>query len=109
MLLCREREILPEDLPQAMGRQNLSAGAYKRPAPFFDAAGDIPNEWLEKPFREVRKDVIAKLEHRYLQAQLQRVGGRIGETARISGIEPRSLYEKMKRHGLRKEDFRTTQ
>ncbi len=94
MLLCRGSEILPEDLPQAMGRQNLSAGAYKRPAPFFDAAGDIPDEWLEKPFREVRKDVIAKLEHRYLEAQPQRAEA---ASAKRPGFRALSLDPCMKR------------
>jgi len=108
MLLCSGSEIRPEDLPQAISRQDLSAGIYPKHASFFDVADNIPDEWLEKPFREVRKDIVVKLEHRYLEAQLKRTGGRIGETAKISGMEPRSLYEKMKRHGLRKEDFRTS-
>jgi len=109
MLLCGESEILPEDLPQAIGLQNPLTGISEKTGSFFDAAGTLPDEWLEKPFREVRKDVVAKLERRYLEAQLQRTGGRIGETARIAGMEPRSLHEKMKRHGLRKEDFRAQQ
>jgi len=33
-------------------------------------------------------------------------GGRIGEAAGRAGIQERSLYEKMKQFGLRKEDFR---
>ena len=30
-----------------------------------------------------------------------------GEAAEWSGIEPRSLYDRMKRHRLRKEDYRS--
>jgi DNA-binding NtrC family response regulator len=37
---------------------------------------------------------------------LRETGGRVGETARRAGINQRSLYEKMKQLGLRKEDFR---
>jgi len=37
---------------------------------------------------------------------LRQTAGRVGETARRAGIDPRSLYTKMRRHGLRKEDFR---
>jgi DNA-binding NtrC family response regulator len=37
---------------------------------------------------------------------LRATGGRIGEAAKRAGIQERSLYEKMKQFGLRKEDFR---
>jgi DNA-binding NtrC family response regulator len=37
---------------------------------------------------------------------MQETGGKIGETARRAGMEPRSLFDKLKRHGLRKEQFR---
>ena len=33
-------------------------------------------------------------------------GGRVGEVAERAGISPRSLYDKMTRLGLRKEDYK---
>jgi len=30
----------------------------------------------------------------------------VGETARLAAINPRTLYEKMRRHGLKKESYR---
>ena len=37
---------------------------------------------------------------------LRQTGGRIGEAARIAGIHNRALYNKMKRLGLTKNEFR---
>ncbi len=37
---------------------------------------------------------------------LRATRGRVGEAAKRAGIQERSLYERMKKLGLRKEDFR---
>jgi DNA-binding NtrC family response regulator len=37
---------------------------------------------------------------------LRQTNGRVGETARLAGMRARALFDKMKRHGLHKEDFR---
>ena len=58
-----------------------------------------------RPLREVRKDAVEELERRYLHALLRVTGGKVGETARRAGIVPRSLYEKMRKYGLNKEDY----
>jgi DNA-binding NtrC family response regulator len=63
-------------------------------------------ELVARPLRDVKRDALEELEHRYLHALLRTTGGRVGETARRAGIVPRSLYEKMKKYGLRKEDYR---
>lgn len=47
-----------------------------------------------------------KFERDYLAAHLQATAGRAGETAKRARIEPRSLHDEMKLHGLKKEDFR---
>jgi DNA-binding NtrC family response regulator len=49
---------------------------------------------------------VASFERRYLSHLLRETGGAIGETAARAGINPKTLYEKMKTHDLRKEDFR---
>jgi DNA-binding NtrC family response regulator len=66
----------------------------------------LSDDWLDRPFREVRAEAVRRLEARYMAGQLRRTGGRIGETAKRSGMDPRSVNEKMRRHGLCKEDFR---
>jgi DNA-binding NtrC family response regulator len=58
-----------------------------------DASVMLPREWLEG-------------ERAYSIGVLQASGGRIGASARAAGLAERSLFETMKRHGLRKEDFR---
>jgi DNA-binding NtrC family response regulator len=66
----------------------------------------LPEVWLRKPLRQAREAMLIEFEHNYLHGLLTETGGKIGETARRAGIETRSLFDKMKKHGLRKEDFR---
>jgi DNA-binding NtrC family response regulator len=61
---------------------------------------------LSEELEPARQRVIDDFERRYLAAMLREEKGRIGPTARRAGIAPRSLYAKMRRLGLAKEDFR---
>jgi transcriptional regulator with GAF, ATPase, and Fis domain len=70
----------------------------------FGTQGD--ESWSDRPWREVRRQVLEEAERRYLAEVLALSAGRIGEAARRAGMAPRSLFEKMRRYGLRKEDFR---
>ncbi len=70
------------------------------------ADGAIPAAWLERPLGEIRREITDALERAYLHAWLARTDGRVDQTARAAGIETRTLYEKMKRHALRKEDYK---
>jgi DNA-binding NtrC family response regulator len=102
VLLSRGATLHADDLPEALvpGRMRAMTAS---------SDGLVPEDvstWLDRPLRELRLELTAELERRYLVAQLGRHGGRIADTARASGIEPRSLYDKMRRHGLRKEDFK---
>jgi DNA-binding NtrC family response regulator len=67
---------------------------------------DLPRELLQRPLQEIRQEIVENFERAYITALLQATDGRVGETAKRAGIEPRSLYDKMKQYGLRKEDFR---
>jgi two-component system response regulator AtoC len=51
-------------------------------------------------------EYIANCERQYLEALLEKNKGRIGETAAAAGINPKTLYLKMGRYGLSKDDFR---
>ena len=70
------------------------------------SAPDAEPAWCDKPWTEVRREVLEEAEFRYLTAQLRETQGRVGETAKRAGMDPRSLHQKMKRYGLRKESFR---
>ena len=48
-------------------------------------------------------------ERKYLVELLEYTGGRIGESAQLAGLTPRALYNKMKIHGIKKEDFKKSE
>jgi DNA-binding NtrC family response regulator len=71
-----------------------------------NAKVQLPQTWLTKPLHEVREIFFSDLEQQYIEGILRATGGRIGDAAKRAGLQERSLYEKMKQFGLRKEDFR---
>jgi DNA-binding NtrC family response regulator len=75
---------------------------------FADSGAELggAGSGMELPLKEARARVVASFEREYLTRQLERAEGRISVTARRAGITPRALHEKMRRHGLRKEDFK---
>ena len=103
MLLCRDQEITLADLPPGV-RKYVPARDWFLGIP--RRAEEIPSGWLERPLKELRDSMVAELERVYLTALLAETGGQIGQTANRAGMEPRSLYDKMRRYNLAKEDFR---
>jgi DNA-binding NtrC family response regulator len=103
LLLCENSEITLDDLPEeiAAGEEGVE------PAVLPCSAELIPDEWISKPLKEIRESAIERFERAYLTKLLTVTEGRVGETAKRAGMEPRSLFNKMKRYGLRKEDFRS--
>jgi DNA-binding NtrC family response regulator len=69
-----------------------------KPAPFED--------YVDRPLAEAREEVFSAFERSYLERMLTLCRGRVGDAARRSGVNERTLYSMMRRHGLRKEDFR---
>jgi DNA-binding NtrC family response regulator len=100
ILLSKTDEIGLEALPNFFNGENSN-----RLAPYN---GKIPDatEWLDKTLPEVQKEIMDLVERQYLELALKKTKGRIDQTARIAGIHPRGLYDKMKRLGLRKQDFK---
>jgi len=62
--------------------------------------------WVGVSLKTAREQWTAAFERSYLARLLEATGGRIGETAKRAGVNDRTLYSLMRRHGLRKEDFR---
>ena len=56
---------------------------------------------------EVRRTVIEQTERCYLKELLAANNGRIKESAETSGISTRQLHKLMKKHGIRKEEFKS--
>ena len=79
---------------------------------------DIPGERRNKgiysfgkidvtlPLKKVKEQVVDQLEQKYLTQLLKTKQGNINAVARAAQVDNKTLYEKMKRHGLRKEDFK---
>lgn len=55
---------------------------------------------------EARSRSLEMVERQYLREVLTLYQGRIHKSAQTAGISPRQLHNLMKRHGLRKEDFK---
>ncbi len=107
MLLAKGDSISLEDLPEVIsGLAAERNPQFPTPAAVEDEQLRVPSGWLQQPLREAREKLLAEFERAYLVGLLEATQGRIGETAERAGIRPRSLYEKMKRLGLAKEDFR---
>lgn len=99
ILLCTSSEITLQDLPAV-----LNKGVPEQQMRLKDH--DDLNSWKGKTLAEVQREISDRVERKYLKMVLKETFGRIDETARISGIHPRGLYNKMKRLNLRKEDFK---
>ena len=106
MLLCDGKQIRLADLPVAISRAPAGRGGAESLMQILSAPIDLPPEILRRPLPEVREAMVENLERSYLTALLRETAGRVGETAKRARIEPRSLYDKMKRYGLKKEQFR---
>ncbi len=118
VLLAAGPTITAADLPARLGEDRDEGEPDPAPEPEPEpgpgpaspavaaTAVELPPTWLEQPWKQVREQLLLVGERAYLIGLLRASGGRIGDCARRAGIAERSLFEKMKRHGLRKEDFR---
>jgi DNA-binding NtrC family response regulator len=97
LVLKRGQEISFEDLPDEVREPSAS---QRNEEVGCEAAFE------GRTLREVRERAVLAAERAFLAHLLEETGGRVGLTAERAGIRPRSLYDKMKQHGLRKEDFR---
>ncbi len=102
MLLCDGGIIGLEHLPEAFPARQSG----KREVHLRGAFGSGTGSFLSVTLREGRRRLVEDYEREYLTHVLKRTRGNVGETARIAGVDPRTLYNKMKLLGLRKESFR---
>jgi DNA-binding NtrC family response regulator len=102
-ILCEGEEVQLTDLPDDLQTSVPVARGSVAPLRFPDQA----SEWLELPWNQVRRQVLESAELAYLTGILEATEGRVGEAASRAGMDPRSLFQKMRRYGLRKEDFRS--
>ncbi len=100
ILLCKTDTIGLGELPHVF-QTNVSVLNVNLPGVHLE-----PTEWTDKTLPEVQKEIMDQVEKLYLEQVLKKTRGRVDQTARIAGIHPRGLFTKMKRLGLRKEDFK---
>ncbi|MDY6881081.1 MAG: sigma-54 dependent transcriptional regulator [Thermodesulfobacteriota bacterium] len=100
MLICKSDVISRIDLPSAVHSRNSDSDRL------LSCQGFSPKDWDNKTLPEVQKEALDHVEKKYLEMVLKKTHGRVGRTAQIAGIHQRALYNKMRRLGLRKEDFK---
>lgn len=75
---------------------------------------EIPGLLLEEemeeesltPFLKEKQKTVENFEREYLVTLLTATKGKISEAAKVSGLAERNIYEKLKRYGLKKEEFK---
>lgn len=110
-LLCNGTQVELGDLPPALQAHDRLTEPTLSPdsavtAQQLEGVVRLPEAWSSESWKVVREGILEAGERAYLQAALAATRGRVGEAAKRAGISPRALFNKMKRHGLRKEDFR---
>ncbi|HSF19730.1 MAG TPA: sigma-54 dependent transcriptional regulator [Vicinamibacteria bacterium] len=99
VLLCRGSRISVTDFPPEISRVSGTSNSDGGEPAFPDA-------WLAEPLDDGRRRLMLAYEQRYLRRLLRESHGRIGKAASRAGITERTLYDLMKKHRLRKEDFK---
>lgn len=101
ILLARSGEVTLADLPEVFQK---GMGGVRRNL----VQQELPEQfsWNEKSLKEVKEEVMIRVEQKYLQMVLRKTQGRVGLAAEVAGISQKSLYNMMRRYNLRKEQFK---
>ena len=105
VLLCDGDVIGLEHLPEALVPKQLAG----RSRSWTGELGAIAEHLLSGTLEEGKRKLLEDFERDYLVHTLRRTHGNIGKTAQIAGVDPRTIYNKMKLYELRKESFRKVQ
>jgi DNA-binding NtrC family response regulator len=84
------------DITPAPGRVNADLPPFAPPA---ESLTDVP-------LRVLTRRAIEDIEARYLREGLKRFHGNVSKLAHAAGLDRRSIFEKMRRYKLRREDYR---
>ncbi len=97
-LLARGNKITLQDLPPAItGTESLDDTSEQDPA---------SSVLLDLSLADAKKRALANFEVGYFRGLLKRFAGNVGETARHADINPRTLYDKLRKYGLDKDEFK---
>ncbi len=107
VLLATGPVIGHDDLPRSITELKSGRPKKGRSAEIEPQVLEIDiNELQKMPLRKARREILSAFEKTYLSKVLRSARGRVGDAARHAGINERSLYELMRNHGLRKEDYK---
>jgi transcriptional regulator with PAS, ATPase and Fis domain len=108
MLISKTDEITLNDLPSIFFHTNhpLIEEIVSNRADIPGNLAELEANWEGKVLNEVKEEVMEQVERLYLTLILKKTRGKVGEAARLAGIHPRGLYNKMQKYGLSKESFK---
>ena len=106
VILCEGEEIHLSHLPDSICAHRASFPNTEESLSVVPSHIPLSSGWQHLSLAQARSVLVESFERTYLSALLLETKGRIGKTATRAGITSRSLYNKMQRHGLRKEDFK---
>lgn len=107
MLLCDNNKITISDLPEEISHKDMMINDMLSLYSSGDGGYSIPDHWKKMPWKDVRKEVLDFYEKAYIVSLLNENSGKINQTAKIAGINVRSIYDKMRYHNIRKEIFKS--
>jgi transcriptional regulator with PAS, ATPase and Fis domain len=103
MLLCKGKSVTIFDLPHGFHTSNISSLLTDN---IIKEDMRVTGFWNGKSLAEVKNEIIDRVETIYLDMVLKQTRGRVKEAAGVAEIHTRALYNKMKRLGLKKEDYK---
>ena len=110
MLLSHTAAVECEDLPdEVCGAPNKPNSDAHTIDPVVLEHGLLPADWVQTPLLELKRAMTERVERMYLDRILREERGLVGRAAERAGINPRSLYLKMRRYGFAKETYRTAE
>jgi len=101
VILCHGGTITLKDLPQGICERRNNHSLIN------SLIDPVSPGWGCKKLAEIRGEVLEIVERSYLQRVLTETRGQVGVAAQRAGIHPRGLFNKMKKYGFRKEDFKS--
>jgi DNA-binding NtrC family response regulator len=81
--------------------------------PFLSQLGDTTAEYVEQPalhddgLQASKNRLVAEFERHYIERAVRTTNGNISAAARMSGKNRRALFELMRKHEIRPDEFRT--
>lgn len=107
MILSDGPNIDADDLPPDIAQLgNRSPTGTPEGTKIAAETWELPRNWDSLSLKDVRESAAARAELAYLDSALRAHAGLITAVAKQAKVGTRSLYDKMQRHGLKKEDYR---